>query len=186
MLDELLDRQGIPYTINEAAFVHAMQDKDVVKKTEIDKIDKMTQVTRATVLKQLLAKVPAADSKGVATYLIRPDSLEITTTEAAVADKVVRVYPVADLVTPIGNQLPAGGVFGVVGQPNNLGGSQLGALQQLGGAGQVGQIGGVGALGGALGALRRRLGALGGLGALGALGGGLGALGGGLGALLGP
>ena len=153
VLNELLDRQGIPYTVNEAAFVHAMQDKDIIKKTQIDKIDKMTQVTRATVLKHLLSNVAASDSKGVATYLIRPDSVEITTTEAAVADKVVRVYPVADLVTPIGNQLPAGGVFGVVGQPNNLGGSQLGALQQLGAAGAAGQVGALGALGGALGAL---------------------------------
>ena len=170
VLNELLDRQGIPYTVNEPAFVHAMQDKDVVKKTEVDKIDKMTQVTRATVLKKLLALVPASDSKGVATYLIRPDSVEITTTEAAVADKVVRVYPVADLVTPIGNQLPAGGVFGVVGQPNNLGGSQLGALQQLGAAGAAGAVGAVGAQLGALG-----LGALGGIGGLGVLGGALGA-----------
>ena len=193
-LDALLSRVGIPFTINEAAFVHAMQDKDVVKKTDVDKMDPEKQVTRATVLKQMLAKVPASDSKGVATYLIRPDSVEITTTEAAVADKVVRVYPVADLVTPIGNQLPAGGIFGVIGQPNNLGGSALGALQQgaLGAAGAVGAVGGVGASARwAAGWARsagwragRRLGALGALGGgLGALGGGLGALGGGLGAL---
>ncbi len=180
-LDELLNRQGIPFTVNEAAFVHAMQDKDVVKNADVDKIDPEKQITRATVLKQLLSKVPASDSKGVATYLIRPDSVEITTTEAAVADKVVRVYPVADLVTPIGNQLPAGGIFGVIGQPNNLGGSALGALQQgaLGAAGAVGAVGGVGALGGGLGALggarrARRPGRAG--RRSGALGGGLGAL----------
>jgi len=186
-LDELLNRQDIPFTVNEAAFVHAMQDKDIIKKTDVDKIDPEKQVTRATVLKQLLSKVAASDSKGVATYLIRPDSVEITTTEAAVAEKVVRVYPVADLVTPIGNQLPAGGIFGVIGQPNNLGGSALGALQQgaLGAAGAAGVAGGaLGALGGgALGALGGigglgALGGIGGLGALGGLGGGLGALGG--------
>ena len=120
---ELLSHQAnIPVTYNDAAFVHAMQDKDLIKKTEIDKIEPMIDVTRATVLKVLLSKA-GGEGTGVPTYLIRPDSLEITTTEAAVADKVVRVYPVADLVTPIGNQLPAGGVFGVVGQPNQLGGS---------------------------------------------------------------
>src|SRR5947207_6437779 len=105
LLDELLTRQVIPWSINEAAFVAAQQDKDVVKKTEVEKIDKLTGVTRATVLKRLLAKIANDGGKGTPTYLIRPDTVEVTTTDAAVRDKVVRVYPVADLVTPIGNQI---------------------------------------------------------------------------------
>ncbi len=92
-LNELLTRQGIPWTVNEAAFVAAQQDKDVVQKTQIDKIDEMNDVTRATVLKRLLAKIPSDGGKGTPTYLIRPDSIEITTTDAAVKDKVVRRLP---------------------------------------------------------------------------------------------
>ena len=38
-----------------------------------------------------------------ATYLIRRDQIEITTGQVAAAEKAVRVYPVADLVTPIPN-----------------------------------------------------------------------------------
>ena len=38
-----------------------------------------------------------------ATYIIRRDVIEITTGTFAGAEKTVRVYPVADLVTPIPN-----------------------------------------------------------------------------------
>jgi tetratricopeptide (TPR) repeat protein len=179
-LNELLTRVKIPWTVNDAAF--GPENKNIIKTTQVEKIDKLEGVTRATVLKRLLAKIPNDSGKTSPTYLIRPDSVEITTTDAATRDKVVRVYPVADLVTPIGGAIPVGGIFGVIGQPNQLGGSAVGNLggqQMAGGLGALG--GGLGALGGGLGALGGGLGVLG--GGLGALGGGLGALGGGLGAL---
>src|SRR5262249_54961263 len=113
--------------------------------------------------------------------------VEITTNDAAYAEKTIRVYPVADLVIPIPNSINQqsvmqqaslfgfAGSFGFAGQAASFGGG-LGALG-IGGLGALG-AGGLGALGvGGLGAL--------GVGGLGALGGGLGALGalGGVGAL---
>lgn len=81
-LDQLLTQQGIPYEINEAAFVHDMQDRDVVKKTDLERFPKLKGVTRAEVLKKLLQQVPASDEAGVATYVLRRDHVEITTQEA--------------------------------------------------------------------------------------------------------
>src|SRR5205823_4860248 len=132
--------------------------------------------TLGTVLRKILARIPATSG---ATFLIRKDTIEITTGQFAAAEKTVRAYPVADLVTPIPNSVNLSSV--------QQQGSILGGLGQLGGVGGLGALGGVGGLGalGALGALGGGLGALGalggGLGALGALGGGLGALGGALG-----
>ena len=64
-LDDLLTKADIPYTVNEVAFVHAMQDKNVVKTADVGPIDPMKQVTRAAVLKMLLEQIPASDEKGV-------------------------------------------------------------------------------------------------------------------------
>ena len=82
VLNELLAAQGVPYTVNETAFTLTMQDKDVVKTAVVDKGEKMIQVTRATVLKTLLAKIPSSDVKGQAMFILRPDRVEITTLEA--------------------------------------------------------------------------------------------------------
>jgi hypothetical protein len=81
-LNELLTQNGVPWTDNVAAFMAAQQDKNVIKKTEIAAIDKMTGVTRATVLKKLLAYIPNTDDSPGATYILRPDSVEITTRPA--------------------------------------------------------------------------------------------------------
>ena len=56
----------------------------------------LKDVTLATVLKKLLAKIPVAPSE--ATYIIRRDAIEITTSKMAAFEKVTRVYPVADLL----------------------------------------------------------------------------------------
>jgi hypothetical protein len=185
-LDHLADRYGLTFDVNEAAFKAEMVD-DVLSKPVAEKaIPKMSNVSLETVLRKILSRITT--QSGI-TYLIRRDSIEITTGAYALAEKVIRVYPVADLVIPIPstfNQQMAGTLASVLGTGGFAGG--LGALG--GGFGALGALGGglgaLGALGGglgALGALGGGLGALGGgLGALGALGGGLGALGGGLGA----
>jgi tetratricopeptide (TPR) repeat protein len=192
ILDELATQYNVTFDVNERAF-EAAGLKDVLNSPMVadgKPIPKMKNVTFATVLRKILSRIPNVN----ATALIRRDTIEITTLEAATFEKTVRAYPVADLVTPIPNAfnqqsvlnqatiLGVAGSFGAAGGFGALGGG-LGALGALGGGG-LGALGGglgaLGALGGGLGAL----GALGGgLGALGALGGGLGALGGGLGAL---
>ncbi len=61
------------------AFVAAQEDRGLIKKTQIEPIDKMTGATRAAVLKRLLDQIPSDGGMGTPTYLIRPNSIEITT-----------------------------------------------------------------------------------------------------------
>lgn len=88
VLDSLLAEANIPWTENEAAFKAANIDPDVIKKTPVEKMEKMTQVTRATVLKRLLAKIPNDGGKGAPTYVLRRDCLEITIEGAKLREAV--------------------------------------------------------------------------------------------------
>jgi hypothetical protein len=76
-LDELLATRGIPYVVNDAAF--GPDNKDVLKKTAVEKMEKQTGVTRATILKNLVGKIPNDSGKMTPTFVLRPDHLEITT-----------------------------------------------------------------------------------------------------------
>jgi hypothetical protein len=164
-LEYLSDRYDVTILVDTQAFkaegVDAPEDQPI-------KLPRMTNVSLATVLRLLTAQING-------TYLVRRDFIEITTGRRAVAEKVVRVYPVADLVIPIPNSFNRAGVnqlLTILGTSPGLG-LQLGSPLALGGLGAVGAVGALGALG--LGAL-----GLGGLG-LGGLGiGGLGLAGGGL------
>jgi hypothetical protein len=145
------------------------------------RLPKMVGVPLSTVLRLTLAQIgPPAG-----TYIVRPDFVEVTTGTRAITEKVVRVYPVADLVIPI----PASVDQQSLRQQSQLffgsgaGGGGFGAsVFGIAGGGFLG-FPGLGALGGGLGALGGGLGALG--GALGGFGGalGAGALGGQLGQL---
>ena len=179
ILSKLPGGRDVEFDINDKAF-KVEQFPGNVAETEIapPPIPPLENVTLKTVLTRILARIPSASG---ATYVIRPGTIEITTGQMAAAEKAIRVYPVADLVTPIPNAFntmavsQVGSILGTIG----MAGLAAGGLA-LGGLGALG-IGGLalGALGGGLGAL----GAVGGLGALGAVGG-LGALGAaGLGAL---
>src|SRR5437016_9270702 len=101
----------------------------------------MGNVGLGTVLRLLL-------SQANATFIIRRDFIEVTTPQRQAAEKTLRVYPVADLVTPIPMSVNQQAVF------------QTAANSLLG-------FGGVGFLGGGLGLLGGGLGALGGVGGLG-------------------
>jgi hypothetical protein len=148
------------------------------------KLDRTVGVSLGTVLQLLAAQVGG-------TWIIRRDYIEITTPKDVVRDKVIRVYPAADLTVPIPNSVNLRTVqqqLTILGTFPGLG-LQLGSPLALGALGAGGALGAVGALGalGAVGALGA-LGALGGIGGLGALGiggglggGALGIAGGGLG-----
>jgi tetratricopeptide (TPR) repeat protein len=186
LLDNLADRYDLIFDINESAFKAEMVE-DVGSKPVAEKpIPKMRNVTLDTLLRKILSRIPS--QTGV-TYIIRRDTIEITTGAFALQEKEIRVYPVADLVTPIPSTfnpaaVAAGSILGLSGGGIGALGALGGALGVAGGLGALG-VGGLGALGvGGLGALGvGGLGALGNLGALGGnLGGGLGQLGGGLGA----
>jgi hypothetical protein len=79
-LDDLLKQNKIPYVVNDAAF--GPDNRDIVNKTPVEKIDKLNGLTRASVLKKLLAKIPNDGGKTSPTYILRPDHLEITTRDA--------------------------------------------------------------------------------------------------------
>jgi tetratricopeptide (TPR) repeat protein len=177
-LDALAKRYNLSFDINEKAFKFE-QIMDVGK-SEIAQPNPIPEMhtTLSTVLRRILQRIPVPSG---ATYLIRRDVIEITTLTFAGAEKTVRVYPVADLVTPIPNAVnftmlqgaatifgqsmgALGGFAGIGG----LGGMGLGGgLRGLGLAG-VGGIGGIAGLGGGLGG---NLGGLGGIGGIAGLGG---------------
>jgi tetratricopeptide (TPR) repeat protein len=160
-LDQLAKRYDLSFDINEKAF--KFENVNDVAKTPITEGSAIPPMhsTLSTVLRRILQRINVPSG---ATYVIRQDHIEITTGIFAGAEKTVRVYPAADLVTPIP----------IAVNPQIL--YQSAAFSQLGfgGAAGVFGIGGIGGLG-ALG-----LGALGGLGGLGlaGLGGGLGGVGG--------
>src|SRR5262249_8646849 len=96
-LEFISDRYDLTILVDSASFKSDNM-------TEVDELQvrlpKMTGVSLGTVLRLLAAQVNG-------TYLIRRDYVEITTGQRAVAEKVIRVYPVADLVTPIPNSFNA-------------------------------------------------------------------------------
>ena len=81
----------------------------------------------ATALRFALSQIPSNN----ATYLIRRNYIEVTTNDRMVREKVLRVYPVGDLVIPISQ---SGGT-----QNFNFGG---GGQQPVGQMPQFGQLGG--------------------------------------------
>ncbi len=83
-LDDLLKQNKIPYVVNDAAFDAAFgpDNRDVVNRTPVEKIDKLSGLTRASILKKLLGKIPNDGGKTSPTYILRPDHLEITTRDA--------------------------------------------------------------------------------------------------------
>ena len=200
VIDQLQRRYDLPISVNEAAFrFDGVMD---IMKTEVIGMGgeiKEMRASLASVLKKILGRLSQVPSG--ATYIIRRDEIEITTGQFQLAEKTLRVYPVADLVFPFPspgqfiqqqflNQTGGLGVFGgvvgitggLVGLAGGLGGGLVGlggGLAGIGG-GLVGLGGGLGGLGGGLGGLG---GGIGGLGGLGGLGGGLGGLGGGIGGL---
>jgi hypothetical protein len=75
-LDALADRYDLTFEINEAAF-KAEGVEDVRSAGVADRpLPKMTNVRLETVLRKILARVPASSG---ATYLLRADGIEITT-----------------------------------------------------------------------------------------------------------
>jgi tetratricopeptide (TPR) repeat protein len=124
-LNHLADRYDLTFDVNEAAFKSEMVD-DVLQKPIAEKaIPPMFNVSLDTILRRILARVP---SQSGTTYIIRRDVIEITTLARARAEKVVRVYPVADLVIPIPNAVnaqalqQAGSIFGFFGAQGVQGG----------------------------------------------------------------
>ena len=167
-LEQLSKRYGLTFDINEKAF-EMDQLKDVARTPISDPtpIPPM-RTTLSTVLRKILRRVPAPSGT---TYLIRRDVIEITTGTFAAAEKTVRVYPVADIVTPLPmsfNPLMLMGSATIFG----LSAGALGGFAGIGGLAGLGALGIRGGLGMAGLAGMAGLGGLGGIGGIAGLGGG--------------
>lgn len=165
VLNEIERLHEVTILINPAPFREAGKER---VEEQVVRVGRLSGVSLSTYLAYVLSQIDG-------TFLVKKDYIEVTTRRAAGLEKVIRAFPVADLVIPIpnavdqnslqqslqllGGSLSANGqaIFGSVGGGLNLG--NFGAL-----GGQIGVVGG---------------GALGALGALGAGGGGQGLLGGG-------
>jgi tetratricopeptide (TPR) repeat protein len=191
-LEQLSKAYNVVFDINEKAF--GFENVKEVGKTEVAQPNAIPpmKATLATVLRKILSRVPVPSG---ATWIIRRDTIEITTGTFAAAEKTVRVYPVADLVIPIPNSINQQSVqnaatifgLGLLGSPavtfqaggglvgiGGLGGALVGGIAGLGGLGGLGGIGGIGGIGGALvglGGLGGGIGGIGGIGGVAGLGG---------------
>jgi hypothetical protein len=93
------------------------------------KLPKMVNVRLDTVLRLLLAQASA-------TFILRRDYIEVTTPQRQAAEKTLRVYPVADLVTPIPNsvnqsavnQTQANSLLGIQGGFAGVAGMMMGGF----------------------------------------------------------
>jgi hypothetical protein len=193
-LEYLSDRFDLSFDVLEFAFKAQLGDRSVLNEPVAQTpIPKMRGVSLATVLRKILARIPTQPGRE-ATYIIRRDQIEITTADFAVAEKSIRVYPVADLVVPIPNAVNNQSVLSqatIFGFGGSLGVAQTAAATFIGGAanlgfGGAGGLGGLAGFGGGLGGGAAFGGGLGGLagfggGGLGGFGGGMGGFGGGAG-----
>jgi hypothetical protein len=165
-LNHISERYGLTILIDTQAFDADQGEKDIENKPI--KLQKLVDISLATALRAILAQVNA-------TMFVRREYIEVTTPIRQIAEKTIRVYPVADLVIPIPNAINQAGVNQSI--QNSILGLQFGALASnplLGLGGLGGGALGLGGLGLGLGIGGLGLGGLGagGLGALGGLGGG--------------
>src|SRR5262249_4675753 len=143
-LEYFSDHYNLTILINTAAFKADKEGEEAAGDVEAApvKLPKMSNIALGTALRMLLAQVPPNG----ATYLIRRDFIEVTTAKQAVAEKALRLYPVADLVIPIPNSVNQQALaqsLSVFGTAAFIG--------SLGGGGGFGGIGGFGGLGGGFG-----------------------------------
>ena len=166
VLEQLSRVYNLEFDINEKAFAaDGVMDVNSQIVASADKPLPPVNGSISTVLKKILGRIPAGST---ATFLIRRESIEITTGAAAISEKVVRIYPVADLVYPppsAYNQQVGLQQATLYGQAGSFGLQQQ-AVQNQGFNNAI-MAGGIGAIGGGGG----------GQGALGGLGGGLGGAG---------
>jgi len=146
LLNQLSKRYGVTFVIMEDYFKAEMMP-DIKEKKPTLASTSLKGLKLGTFLDLILVSMNA-------TFIVRPDYIEITTFERRLEEKVTRVFPVADLVIPIPstvsqqnlqqtlnvqNQQLA--IFGaVLGAQNFLGGGQqFAGLANMGGQGFGGQ-----------------------------------------------
>jgi hypothetical protein len=104
------------------------------------------------------------------TYMIQDEVLLITSPDRAEQKMSIRVYPVADLVLPINNNIGGMGMMG-------MGGMGMGGMGMMGMGGMGMGMGGMGMGGMGMGGMGGWGGGMGGMGGMGGWGGGMGGFG---------
>ena len=143
----------LPILVDQQAFKDENLEAPDILETQVKFPLYPKKMALATALKLALSQVQT----GNATYLIRRSFIEITTNERALKDRVIRVYPVGELVIPVNalggsqqfqqNSVSSGGGFGGGGfqgggfQGGGFGGQGFGG-QGFGGGGFQGGFGG--------------------------------------------
>jgi hypothetical protein len=144
---------NLPILVDKEAFLDGQADAPDVYEEEVQLPTVPKRLPMGTALRLILAQV----GKGKATYLIRREFVEVTTTERYITDKVLRVYPVGDLVIPIssgqmgaagGGGLTGTGMGGMAGMQGGMMGMQGGMMGMQGGmmgmqGGMMGMQGGM-------------------------------------------
>jgi hypothetical protein len=149
--------------------------------TEIDLPAFPKRMAMATLLRIALGNIETKN----ASYVIRKNFVEITTNDRVVSEKVLRVYPVAELVMPIKTQMMLGAQGGGAGF-TSMGGFQGFGGQMMGMAGgMMGMAGGMmGMAGGMMGMAGGMMGMAGGMMGMGGMNmmgmGGMAMMGGGM------
>ncbi len=136
----------LPIVVHGAAFKEESPDEfpeesSVYDNTQVKFPAFLKKMKLAIVLRLALSQVKT----GNATYLIRRNFIEITTSDRLVKDRVLRVYPVGELVVPVdinamlggmggGMGGWGGGMGGMGGMPGmGMGGMGMKAMRDMGG-----------------------------------------------------
>ena len=128
VIAQIKDSQGIPVEIDQKALEEAGLDLD----TPVTK--NISGVSLRSALRLLLGDIDL-------TYLIKDEVMLITTKEKAAENLIIKVYPVADLVIPVG-MMGGGGMMGGMG--GGMGGGMMGGMGGgMGGMGGGGMGGGM-------------------------------------------
>ena len=132
---------NLPIIVDKEAFLEGTPEATDIYEEEVSLPPFPKKMAMGTALRIILGQV----GKGEATYLIRRNFIEITTQKRYIADKVLRVYPVGDLVIPISNGQQ--GMAGAAGAGGGLAGGMAmgmmgGGMMGMGGGGMMGMAGG--------------------------------------------
>ncbi len=195
-------QKDLPILVDTEAFKEENPDAPSIYDTPIQFQPYPKKMMLATALRLALAKVNPPN----ATYLIRRNYIEITTIERQTRERVLRVYPVGELVIPISQQMGGGmmgggmmgmmggGMMGMMGggMMGMMGGGMMGGMMGMGGMGMMGggmggmMMGGMGGMGmmgqmmggmGGMGMMGQMMGGMGGMGMMGQMMGGMGGMG---------
>jgi len=139
--------KDLPILVDTGAFKEENPEGASIYDTQVQFAPFPKKMMLATVLRLILSKVEPAN----ATYLIRRNFIEITTIERQTRERVLRVYPVGDLVIPISQQNGLLGAMGGGGFGGGFAGGGLGGGGFAGGSFGGGLGGFAGGLGGGFG-----------------------------------